>query len=192
MRAIKKVEVTPIDQNIGKIINSFNTTDDKTKNAPSINAVENYVDNVEQSIYTNVENDYLKKSNASSTYLTKSDASSTYLTQTNASSTYKIKGDFAVLTGSVSIPSRDFGNIQFNYPSGFTKDNCFVIGYKYNDAYDYSQTTYYVTNSILPDTFADLSTNPSIYLSNSKVSVNYTNNSASEHTFVIDLVLMKI
>lgn len=45
MKAIKKVEVTPIDLNIGKIIDSFNTTDDKTKNAPSLHAVENYVEN---------------------------------------------------------------------------------------------------------------------------------------------------
>ena len=43
MIGIKKVEVQPLDINYGKIIDSFSTTDDKTKNAPSINAVENYV-----------------------------------------------------------------------------------------------------------------------------------------------------
>lgn len=43
MRAIKKVEVVPLDVNYGKIIDSFDTTDVKTRNAPSINAVETYV-----------------------------------------------------------------------------------------------------------------------------------------------------
>lgn len=46
MIGIKKVEVQPLDINYGKIIDSFETTDDKTKNAPSINAVENYVESV--------------------------------------------------------------------------------------------------------------------------------------------------
>ena len=45
MKAIKKVAVTPVQTNEGTIINSFSTTDDKTKNAPSINAVETYVSN---------------------------------------------------------------------------------------------------------------------------------------------------
>lgn len=44
MIAIKKIEVTPLDYNEGKIIDSFNTTDDKTKNAPSLRAVKEYVD----------------------------------------------------------------------------------------------------------------------------------------------------
>lgn len=44
MIAIKKIEVTPLDYNEGKIIDSFNTTDDKTKNAPSLRVVKEYVD----------------------------------------------------------------------------------------------------------------------------------------------------
>lgn len=43
MKTIKKVRVTPVTPNTGDIIDSFNTTDDKTTNAPSINAVENFV-----------------------------------------------------------------------------------------------------------------------------------------------------
>ena len=45
MITIKKVAVTPVAQNTGTIIDSFSTTDDKHTNAPSINAVENYVNN---------------------------------------------------------------------------------------------------------------------------------------------------
>ena len=40
MITIKKVRVEPLDINYGKIINSLNTSDDKTRNAPSISAVE--------------------------------------------------------------------------------------------------------------------------------------------------------
>lgn len=43
MIAIKKVAVSPIPRNEASVIDSFDTTDDKTINAPSINAVENYV-----------------------------------------------------------------------------------------------------------------------------------------------------
>lgn len=43
MKILKKVSATPIRKNEGKIIDSFNTSDDKTINAPSINAVKKYV-----------------------------------------------------------------------------------------------------------------------------------------------------
>lgn len=45
MKYIKKVAVTPVTPNTGDIIDSFNTQDDKHTNAPSINAVEDYVEN---------------------------------------------------------------------------------------------------------------------------------------------------
>lgn len=44
MIGIKKVQVVPLDYNEGKIIDSFNTTDDTTKNAPSSRAVKEYID----------------------------------------------------------------------------------------------------------------------------------------------------
>lgn len=40
MKTIKKVAVTPIEQIDGSIVDTFNVTD-KTRNAPSVNAVEN-------------------------------------------------------------------------------------------------------------------------------------------------------
>lgn len=43
MIAIKKVAATPLPQNEAKVIDSFNTTDDKHLNAPSIAAVEDKV-----------------------------------------------------------------------------------------------------------------------------------------------------
>lgn len=40
-------------------------------------------------------------------------------------------GDFAVLTGTITMPKADSdiltGNVEVNYPKGFTKDNCVVV-----------------------------------------------------------------
>lgn len=43
MKAIKKVQVTPLDYNFGKIIDSASTTDDKTKNTYSMRVIENLI-----------------------------------------------------------------------------------------------------------------------------------------------------
>ena len=44
MITIKKVAVTPLPENEGKIIDSFDTTDDKRTNAPSARATKDYID----------------------------------------------------------------------------------------------------------------------------------------------------
>lgn len=43
MKTIKKVSVTPVQSYTGQIIDSMTTSSSKTTNAPSINAVENFV-----------------------------------------------------------------------------------------------------------------------------------------------------
>lgn len=86
MKIIKKTQVVPIDINYGKIINSFNTSDDKTKNAPSINAVEEKLNTVNDRLDT-AENEILELKGtvlfndttlAGSTDLTLSDFPSNY------------------------------------------------------------------------------------------------------------------
>lgn len=57
MKTIKKVAVTPVTPNTGDIIDSFNTTDDKHTNAPSINAVESKMGAVQTATITHIEND---------------------------------------------------------------------------------------------------------------------------------------
>jgi hypothetical protein len=42
MKYLKKVSSVPLEQTEGHIIDSFNTSDDHTTNAPSLNAVEQY------------------------------------------------------------------------------------------------------------------------------------------------------
>lgn len=106
MIGIKKVEVVSLD-NYGKIINSFNTTDDKTTNAPSINAVEEKLTDINSDI---------------------SDINSDL---TNLNNNAVVKGDFAVLTGSIVMPEANASSTQgtttINLPTGFTGDNSAVI-----------------------------------------------------------------
>lgn len=52
MKAIEKVAVTPVQVNNGTIIDSFNTSDDKHTNAPSLNAVETKMGAVETKMGT--------------------------------------------------------------------------------------------------------------------------------------------
>lgn len=47
MKKIKKVEVTPIDRNIGKIVDSTATVDDKTKNTYSMRVIDAKTSDVE-------------------------------------------------------------------------------------------------------------------------------------------------
>ena len=55
MLAIKKVAITPIPKTEGKIIDSFDTTDDKRTNAPSARATKEYIDKNLPKIYTGTE-----------------------------------------------------------------------------------------------------------------------------------------
>lgn len=57
MKTIKKVAVTPLQENTGTIIDSFNTTDDKHTNAPSINAVEQKLSTVQTATITVTKSD---------------------------------------------------------------------------------------------------------------------------------------
>lgn len=99
MKAIKKVEVTPLDYNIGKIIDSYFSTDDKTKNTYSMNTIDNY-------------------------FLSQLDAREEYLRKTIAENLYFLKDNFATLTGSFVTSA---GEETINYPNGFTNSNCVVI-----------------------------------------------------------------
>lgn len=63
MKYIKKVSVAQLQSNTGTIIDSMNPGDDHHTNAPSIDAVKNYIDSVVQSIWTG--NVYTKQSSTS-------------------------------------------------------------------------------------------------------------------------------
>lgn len=103
MIAIKKIEVTPLDYNEGKIIDSATSTDDKTKNTYSMQIVDNKISEVNQSI-SEVESDVSDLTN-----------------------NVYVKGDYAVLTGSITMTDGEAPVVTISYPNGFTKDNTFVL-----------------------------------------------------------------
>lgn len=96
MKTIRKVSVTPLQVNEGQIIDSFNTSDDKHTNAPSLNAV--------------------------STELTK----------------YKLNGDFAVVTGTITLNNGTGAESGVTYPTGFNSSNCVVISAQFARGETYS------------------------------------------------------
>lgn len=129
MIGIKKVQVVPLDENYGKIIDSLNpATDDKTKNAPSINAVKNEFDNLGKIIDSlTTEDDRSKNTYSMNAIRTLVDNLRTSILNTisvvNTNVNAKVdKSNFAVLTGTLSS-----GSATISYPDEFTKDNCVVI-----------------------------------------------------------------
>lgn len=107
MIGIKKVQVVPLDENYAKIIDSFNTTDDKTKNAPSIHAVEEKL----SELHTDINSDITDTNN----------------NVTDLSNSAMLKENFALITGTITAGAQSQGNTSVSYPTGFTKDNCVII-----------------------------------------------------------------
>lgn len=100
MIGIKKVQVTPVTPNTGDIIDSFSTLDDKTTNAPSINAVENYV---------------------SATNYTKTECDAKYKINDDFA---VIMGNYTV---TAAENDNLYAYTTVNYPQGFNSNNCCVI-----------------------------------------------------------------
>ena len=113
MIAIKKVEVSSLD-NYGKIINSFSTTDDKTTNAPSLNAVSTLVKTNVESLNSQIEqiNDVIVA-----------------------------KGDFALIEFDITTTQLDTSK-DIAYPSGFTKDNTNIVSILSKKGTDGDYVTY--------------------------------------------------
>lgn len=53
--------------------------------------------------------------------------------------------DFKVIGGTVSVNSNTYTDVTINYPSGFTRANCMVIGYLLRD-YDMTVYKYPIDN----------------------------------------------
>lgn len=107
MISIKKVQVVPLEINNGAIIDSFNTLDDHHTNAPSLNAVEDKLnDKADKSTtYTKTEVDTIANGKANtSTTLAGYGITNAY-TKTESDNNYQPK----VLSGT-SNPSSGLGN----------------------------------------------------------------------------------
>lgn len=121
MIGIKKVQVVPLDINYGKIIDSFSTTDDKTTNAPSLNAVSTLVEDNVESINGQIE------------------GISSQIEQMN--DIIIAKGDFASIEFEITTTQLDTSK-DIAYPDGFTKDNTNVVSILSKKSTDGDYVTY--------------------------------------------------
>lgn len=109
MKTIKKVATTPIQEDDGLIIDSFNTSDNSHKNAPSINAV-NIELNKKSNLSHNHDDSYYKKDIIDNLLNNKID-----------------NNNISVISSSITAEASTNSTKTHNYPAGFTKDNCVVI-----------------------------------------------------------------
>lgn len=104
---------------------------------------------------------------------------------------YKLKGDFAVLTGSFEVAISSSGTKEFDYPSGYTVDNCVAVSFGIkvieNKGYNY-EGIYTDSGDALNNSYRRR-----LNLNSNKIKmVVYNPNSDKAMTVNYKLVLMKI
>ena len=99
-----------------------------------------------------------------------------------------IKDNYAILTGSISVESGKVSGKKINLPSGFTRNNSLIIGFKYGDG----SATDTVLGNLITDG-KEMTTNYMIlgYSSNSAIDIRFYNPRSMESTFNYELLLMK-
>ena len=163
MKILKKISVTPLAHNGGDIIDSFNTSDDKTINAPSIHAVEQNC---------------------------------------------KLKGDFAVITGTMDLDANSSEQALNNkvtttsktidYPQGFNANNSVLLSYGRKDGDNFGTSygwTNYITSSemlrgIVPMNVQLFGESTTDYAN--KILIQMGNMNTSTKTVTYKIVLMKV
>lgn len=124
MKAIKKVEVVPLDYNIGKIINSALSSDDKTKNTYSMKIIDDKIGATNQNLNNLSNNVYIKDDYAILTgTVTLVDGTVTttisYPTGfTNANSVVLTIGMQSTSTSSTNRYNYGYGNTSIYYSNG--------------------------------------------------------------------------
>lgn len=88
---------------------------------------------------------------------------------------------FAVLTG--TITGTGGGSVDVNYPSGFTKDNCIVIGQMINN---------FGGSSFVSGAGYSSSINPVVRLKNDKIGITINADSTSSVAYGYRIMLMRI
>lgn len=183
MKTIKRVSLSPLNENVeGVIIDSLQGTN-QTKNAPSQNAVNNAISSVNNNINAvnnNLNNQIaqldLDKANLNhdhdDRYYLKSDVNDMLNDKFD-------KSNIAVLTGSITAQAESNGTSNITLPSGFDVGNCVVISKMItventNDEWGTHQNL----NVHLGSTFGKY--------------VSYYNNNASAVTLQYKVVLMKV
>lgn len=170
MQKIKKVQVVPLDVNEGKIIDSFNTPDDKTQNAPSIHIVEEALNT---------------KSNSSDVY-TKTQCDDLLLNKFD-------KNNFSVLSGTSNVIQYN-GYVYFylDYPTGFTKDNCVVISQMCEPNLESATLQSGEVLTVAVDSNNQTQVNPRVRLTDNYIFIHIFNKTGTAKTFNYKIALMKI
>lgn len=114
MLTIKKVAATPLPQNEAKVIDSFSTTDDKHLNAPSIDIVEQGLNNKANSSHTHTKSEITDFEH---------NHDDRYYTEAESDSLFKLINSFKVLAGTLNSGE----TTTRNYPTDWTSLNCVVI-----------------------------------------------------------------
>ena len=95
-------------------------------------------------VYTKERTDELLdvKANSNNVY-TKTETNNLLNNKVNTSDAI-VKGDIAIISGEIWCAKESGGEVEWDYPSGFNKDNCVVISHGVNvnqDGYSYGHTT---------------------------------------------------
>lgn len=128
MISIKKVSVTPLPENTtGEIIDSFDTTDDKHTNAPSINASKNYIDSKASTAQSNAVNTARTYTDSKVSAVQNSITALSNDVETLRQNSFKVS-DYAIIENILTIASgQQSGSATISYPAGFNRNNCMVV-----------------------------------------------------------------
>lgn len=176
MIGIKKIEVASLD-NYGKIINSFSTTDDKTTNAPSLNAVSTLVEDNVETINGQIETitDDIEQINND-------------IEQIN--NTYVPNIDFCTLRFIINATDLDTSK-TISYPSGFNKTNTNVISVMAQKGSNSFYTTHDASSTTLRQA---IGSGFRVYLDNDNIKFHILKGATEADGFTahVKILLMKI
>lgn len=154
---------------------------------------------IDENIYTkeNVEAKLSEKSNTSHSH------DERYYTETevnNKLASYKLKGDFAVITGSVTLAANEdiSNNVakqttwNVDYPSGFSKDNCVCIAFGGNKATNKGYGYGHLIESDLALATATGVFPRAVVLNSDNIYCTALNPAGNANTFNYKIVLMKV
>ncbi|MGX8833958.1 hypothetical protein ACWG0P_07065 [Amedibacillus sp. YH-ame6] len=115
-----------------------------------------------------------------------------YYTEGEADARYKFKGDFVIVTGSVTLSSGS-GSTKVGFPSGLNKDNCVIVSFMSRNnaqASNYGYAEGYTTSSMGNVVGGR---ERQVYFDDG-ININYNSGTASSTnaTFSFKLVLMKV
>lgn len=111
-------------------------------------------------------------------------------TSHNHDDRYKLQGDFAIVTGSVSIEASSNTTVEKDYPTGFTVDNCVPISFGIkiveNKGYNY-EGIYEDSGDALNNSYKRR-----LNLVSDKIKIYVSNAIDSTKTVYYKIVLMKV